>query len=577
MSDITKLRRLETFDPFEYKIEKVDVPAVIKEVDGREVVTAPADKKIFMKGILQKADTLNQNGRIYPLAVLEREVRNYQKFIIENRATGELDHPDCVSSGYHWLSSSGWKPVEEIAEGMKAATLDADGNIVYQSIQHAIHRPYKGDMIRIWNSKGTIEQLLTPNHRMLLWDRTNKPYYVTALEFHNGVINKDSKISHSSMRRAGTWTGEDPEMLEIAGKQVESRLWAAFLGIYLAEGHARGILSGTELTRPSNRAICVTQIKPDTRKLVGELMALLPWEMQEIPQGFKITDSNLYSHLFALGSSHNKHVPAYTKNWSPRLLQIMLDWMLMGDGRNRYGYKKECTISEYCTTSPQLADDVSEIMIKLGYGATIHKYQPTDRPAPDFATTGRMILEENSQPMHIVYQHSSKSISTDVRFVKTEIVNYDGDVHCMTVPNSNWLARSPTGQVFWTGNCSVVNLKNVSHIVREAYMENGVVIGTIEVLHKTQSGAILAGLVESGVKIGISSRGVGSTRKQGDYYVVQDDFQLICWDMVSEPSTPGAFMIPEGRIIEAAELKQVFNRTDRINRVLNELLSCQEK
>lgn len=219
MSDITKLRRLETFDPFEYKIEKVDVPAVIKEVDGREVVTAPADKKIFMKGILQKADTLNQNGRIYPLAVLEREVRNYQKFIIENRATGELDHPDA----------------------------------------------------------------------------------------------------------------------------------------------------------------------------------------------------------------------------------------------------------------------------------------------------------------------------------------------------------------------SVVNLKNVSHIVREAYMENGVVIGTIEVLHKTQSGAILAGLVESGVKIGISSRGVGSTRKQGDYYVVQDDFQLICWDMVSEPSTPGAFMIPEGRIIEAAELKQVFNRTDRINRVLNELLSCQEK
>ena len=47
-----------------------------------------------MKGILQKADTLNQNGRIYPLQVLEREVRNYQKFILENRAVGELDHPD---------------------------------------------------------------------------------------------------------------------------------------------------------------------------------------------------------------------------------------------------------------------------------------------------------------------------------------------------------------------------------------------------------------------------------------------------------------------------------------------------
>lgn len=120
---------------------------------------------------------------------------------------------------------------------------------------------------------------------------------------------------------------------------------------------------------------------------------------------------------------------------------------------------------------------------------------------------------------------------------------------------------------------SVVNLKNVSHVVREAYIENGTVFGTIEVLHKTPSGGTLKGLVEHGVKLGISSRGVGSTRRQGEYYVVQDDFQLICWDMVSEPSTPGAFMIPEGKLIEAAELKRVFSRTDRIDRALNDVLS----
>lgn len=124
---------------------------------------------------------------------------------------------------------------------------------------------------------------------------------------------------------------------------------------------------------------------------------------------------------------------------------------------------------------------------------------------------------------------------------------------------------------------SVVNLKNVSHVVREAYVENGVVYGTIEVLDKTPSGAILKGLVESGVKLGISSRGVGSTRKQGEYYVVQDDFQLITFDMVSEPSTSGAFMIPEGRVIGRDDLRQVFDRTDRIDRVLNDILSSKDK
>jgi hypothetical protein len=119
---------------------------------------------------------------------------------------------------------------------------------------------------------------------------------------------------------------------------------------------------------------------------------------------------------------------------------------------------------------------------------------------------------------------------------------------------------------------SVVNLKNVSHIIREAHLENGVVYGTAEIL-ETPSGKILQSLVESGVKLGISSRGVGSTKKQGDYHIVQDDFQLICWDYVSEPSTPGAFMIPEGKRISEADLKRIFNKSDRIDRVLNDILS----
>jgi len=123
---------------------------------------------------------------------------------------------------------------------------------------------------------------------------------------------------------------------------------------------------------------------------------------------------------------------------------------------------------------------------------------------------------------------------------------------------------------------SVVNLKNVSHLVREAHLEGGTVYGTIEVLD-TPSGKILQSLVESGVRLGISSRGVGSTKKQGDYHVVQDDFQLICWDYVLEPSTPGAFMLPEGRIISSEELQKVFNKSDRIDRILNDIISCGDK
>ena len=117
---------------------------------------------------------------------------------------------------------------------------------------------------------------------------------------------------------------------------------------------------------------------------------------------------------------------------------------------------------------------------------------------------------------------------------------------------------------------SVVELKNVSHVVNEAYMQGDIVYGAIEILD-TPSGKIIQSLIESGVTLGISSRGVGSTVAQGGNQVVQDDFQLICFDMVSEPSTPGAFMLKEHKVLRK-DLDKIFNQTDKIDRMFNEIL-----
>jgi hypothetical protein len=123
---------------------------------------------------------------------------------------------------------------------------------------------------------------------------------------------------------------------------------------------------------------------------------------------------------------------------------------------------------------------------------------------------------------------------------------------------------------------SVVELKKVSHIIREAYMDDGVCYGVVELLD-TPMGKILQSLVESGVTLGISSRGVGSTKRDGDIQVVQDDFQLICWDFVAEPSTPGAFMMAEGKKVNSADLNKVFTREDRIDRILNDVITWRKR
>ena len=116
---------------------------------------------------------------------------------------------------------------------------------------------------------------------------------------------------------------------------------------------------------------------------------------------------------------------------------------------------------------------------------------------------------------------------------------------------------------------SVINLKNASHMVTDVWWNGQDVMGKVQVLN-TPSGGILRSLVESGVKLGISSRGMGSVSENQGSTIVEDDFQLICFDFVSEPSTPGAFMMKEAKDLSTPN---VITKADRINRMLNEVLN----
>jgi hypothetical protein len=119
---------------------------------------------------------------------------------------------------------------------------------------------------------------------------------------------------------------------------------------------------------------------------------------------------------------------------------------------------------------------------------------------------------------------------------------------------------------------SVINLRNASHMVTDIWAEGKDVKGKVQVLN-TPSGNILRSLVESGVKLGISSRGMGSVSESSGQTMVEDDFQLICFDFVSEPSTPGAFMMKESKHLSDPN---IFTKADKINRLLSEVLDEKE-
>tara|TARA_Y100001938_G_C8058862_1_gene416015 strand:- start:772 stop:1374 length:603 start_codon:yes stop_codon:yes gene_type:complete len=113
----------------------------------------------------------------------------------------------------------------------------------------------------------------------------------------------------------------------------------------------------------------------------------------------------------------------------------------------------------------------------------------------------------------------------------------------------------------------VVNLKNVSHLIREYSWDGDNIKGVIEIL-PTPSGNILKELIKNGVTVGVSSRGMGSLEQRGNVMEVQDDFELLCWDFVSTPSNPGSYM---HEVIKEGKEPQIFDYT-KVNKIVTEIL-----
>tara|TARA_B110000238_G_C16027473_1_gene395905 strand:+ start:163 stop:741 length:579 start_codon:yes stop_codon:yes gene_type:complete len=114
----------------------------------------------------------------------------------------------------------------------------------------------------------------------------------------------------------------------------------------------------------------------------------------------------------------------------------------------------------------------------------------------------------------------------------------------------------------------VVSLKNASHIVKDLWWDGDDLMGRVELLN-TPSGNIVKEIIKAGHTIGISSRGTGSVQQTNEGTLeVQNDFELVCWDFVSNPSTHGAFMNP----VSLSEGKLKVSKYNTLDLIINDIL-----
>ena len=538
------------------------------------------NQPVLVNCILQKWGVKNKNGRIYPKDVLMSQVAEYMKMVDSNSAISETDHPDCVSASESMIcTKDGWKFFSDISYNEEILTLNNEnGKIEIQQIDEKIYELYKGKMYK-FKSKNNLDITVTENHRFLL-ERNNKLEYYTAkeiIEDKNGIFSSGKH----KLLKTGDWRGEYKEYFTLDGVDknslginctinlvekytkainIKREDWFAFMGIYLSEGHSTGAKS--DQYKLNGYDVVITQKKEDNKILIKELLDKLPFdywtcEHDDGKVQYHINDARLYNYLYPLGSSHTKYIPIEIKQASTDLLNILFKWFMIGDGRNVKIKNKENQYKKSVfSTSKRLIYDLHEILIKIGGSGNITTYQPKDRYIVENGAT-RLIKGENSHLQYNLNISTRKHIFLDRRFIKIEEIDFDDYIACVKVKNSNFLIMV-NGKTHWTGNSSVISLQNVSHMITKMWWGTGdqenILYGQLKLI--VSPGFIKYGVcsmigdkivvyLQNKIKLGISSRGVGSLKEVHGENLVQNDFELIGFDLVSTPSTPGAYLFPE--------------------------------
>jgi hypothetical protein len=134
--------------------------------------------------------------------------------------------------------------------------------------------------------------------------------------------------------------------------------------------------------------------------------------------------------------------------------------------------------------------------------------------------------------------------------------------------NGPMASRTSTGELDHPES-SIINLSNVSHLITKIWWEGNDVMGELTLLN-TPSGKIAQEIIKAGIPLGISSRGMGSVKQIGETVEVQDDFELLCWDLVSVPSTPNAYM----SLSESKQYKSLIDYSI-VNELITEIICTQ--
>lgn len=343
----------------------------------------------------------------------------------------------CYDEETEILTDEGWKYFEQLTGKELVLTMNMDNNnLEWQPILTFYKYHVQGKLVHVKNK--TLDFLVTPNHRMIVRsDPRGK----------NKEVRADHLSTCHSIPNDFRWcgTGSDSFVLESVERgqygysdeiRIDSKLFAGFMGIYLAEG----CYDNSEIAPSHGYRVTISQRKHKYKKQqIRSLLEKLPFHFRETENGFELTNKQLWTYVSQFGRAKTKFVPRWIKESSPEIIEEFLNWYHLGDGTfDRRGRRW------FYTSSKQLADDVQECLVKLGRKSRI------------FCRERDIILK--GRKIHGRFYEISESKSKSYFLPKIEFRDYSGYVYCVEVPNNTLIVRRMGVPIVCGNSVGVVSL-----------------------------------------------------------------------------------------------------------------------
>ena len=514
--------------------EMIEDVNVISESDGSD------KKRYYVEGVFIQGNSPNRNKRIYPMNVLEKEVSRYTKECInENRALGELGHPCLDDKAEVLTQNNGWKLIKDLIVGEMVYTLNPHTQTIeFNEVKNVHINHYSGKMLHL--KSRMFDTLVTPYHKFLTYYRDGKPYTITAGEIKEFMDNNISKLSKFAIPKTGDYKGKSPENINMFGYELNFKNFVSFLSLYLAEG--------STTKRNNSYRVSITQNKGEKSDKIISLLESLPFKYNRYERINKFSGNIGYVWTFnnekELGIYLNQFGKSYEKYIDPEILSLLdeetsiefLKWYILGDGRGNF--EKKYTKADVFSTSKNMIEGLTVVAVKSGH--TFKCYEQIEEN--DIVIENRIIKAASKRPLYFMNILRSEYVWLDKRHIKIEEVDWDDKVYCITTENSNFLVRH-NGYSFWSGNCGPnINLDRVSHLITSLKREGNDYIGKAKILD-TPNGRIVESFLKENIKIGMSTRALGSLIDRNGLMEVQDDLRFTtAGDIVADPSAQRAFM-----------------------------------